>query len=199
MSKDPSPILVEDDKGDRWVVYPEDNAYRLVENLPKSDNGVVHVEASLLAKIGGWWYDTAQERVEEAIENLSIPWEELEMDEGAAMEEEASALSERLARVSSFMVKVGREKSRVDSQLHLAKSALDHAVQRLIAKDDSKATIAAKIATLISADKRLRNAKIEVMEGEALKKRLDGVSDALDTIWKTVSRVLAVRLKEPVD
>ena len=199
MSKDLSPILVEDDKGDRWVVYEDDNAYRLVENLPKSDNGVVHVEASLLAKVGGWWYDTAQKRVEEAIDNLSIPWEELEMGEGAALEEEAPALSERLAKISSYMVRVGRERSRIDSQLHLAKEALDHAVQRLIAKDDSKATIAAKTATLISADKRLRNAKIEVMEGEALKKALDGISHALDTIWKTTSRVLAVRLKEPGD
>ncbi len=199
MSKELSPILVEDDKGDRWVVYPDDNAYRLVENLPKSDNGVVHVESSLLAKVGGWWYDTAQERVEEAIESLSIPWEELEMNEGAALEDEAPALSERLAKVSSCMVRVGRERSRIDAQLHLAKEALDHAVQRLLAKDDSKGTVAAKTATLISADKRLRNAKIEVMEGEALKKRLDGVNNALDMIWKTTSRVLAVRLREPVD
>lgn len=199
MSQEKQPILVEDDKGDRWVVYPEDNAYRLVENLPKSDNGVVHVEASLLAKVGGWWYDTAQKRVEEAIDNLSIPWEELEMNEGAALEEEAPALSERLAKISSCMVRTGRERARIDSQLHLARSALDHAVQRLIAKDDSKATIAAKTATLISADKRLRNAKIEVMEGEAFKKALDGVSDALDIIWKTTSRVLSVRLREPVD
>lgn len=199
MPQEKQPILVEDDKGDRWVVYETDNAYRLVENLPKSGNGVVHVEASLLAKVGGWWYDKAQKRVEEAIDNLSIPWEELEMSEGAALEEEAPALSERLAKISSYMVRVGRERSRIDSQLHLAKEALDHAVQRLIAKDDSKGTIAAKTATLISADKRLRNAKIEVMEGEALKKALDGISHALDTIWKTTSRVLAVRLKEPVD
>ena len=73
MPQERKPILVEDDKGDRWVVYETDNAYRLMENLPKSDNGVVHVEASLLAKVGGWWYDTAQKRVEEAIESLEHP------------------------------------------------------------------------------------------------------------------------------
>lgn len=199
MNREQSPIPVEDNKGDHWVVYPEDVAYRLVADLPRSGNGVVHVDASLLAKVGGWWYDSAQKKVDEVIAGLTIPWEELEMGEGAALEEEAPALSERLAKISLYMVRVGRERARVDSQLHLAKSALDHAVQRLIARDESKATIAAKTAALISSDKRLRNAKIEVMEGEALKRELDGLVDALDIIWKTVSRVLSVRLREPVE
>ncbi len=199
MTPDQQPILVQDDKDDGWVVYPGDNAYEYVAALPRGDNGVVHVESSILATVQGWWYTKAQERVEEAIEDLAIPWDELEMDEGAAIEEEASALSERLTRISSSIVKVGREKSRVDSQVHLAKSALDHVVQRRISQDESKMTVAAKTAAFISADKRLRNAKIEIMEGEALKRRLDGIGDALDIIWKTTSRVLSVRQSEPIE
>ncbi len=199
MNPEQPPILVQDDKDDGWVVYPSDNAYEYVAALPRGDNGVVHVESSVLASVQGWWYTKAQEKVNEFLEALEIPWAELEFEGRAAIDEEAPALSERLARVSTYMVRVGRERARVDSELYLARAALEHAVQRRISQDDTKMTIAAKTAALISGDKRLRNAKIDVMEGEAFKRSLDGVSEVLDIIWKTTSRVLAVRLREPVE
>lgn len=147
----------------------------------------------------GWWYDQAIEKVDMIIAQLEIPWDEIQIDERGAVDEEAAGLSERLAKVSFYMVRVGRERSRVDSRLHLAKSALDHAVQRLIAEDESKATIASKTASIISGDVRLRDAKIEIMEGESLKRALDGVGESLDIIWKTTSRILSARLREPVE
>lgn len=148
----------------------------------------------------GWWYDTAMERVDAAIEELEIPWDEIELGETEAVAVEAPALSERLAKVSSYMVRVGRKLSRVDSQLRLTKQAMDHAVQKMIAENDTGGgTVASKTAAFISSHPRLRQAKIDVMEGEALKRSLDGVEDALETIWKTTSRILSERLREPVE
>lgn len=147
----------------------------------------------------GWWYDQAIEKVDELITQLEIPWEEIQLDEQGAVDEEAAGLGERLAKVSFYMVRVGRERSRVDSHLHLTKSALDHVVQRLLSDDEGKGTVAAKTAAIISSDARLKAAKIDIMEGESLKRALDGVNESLDIIWKTTSRILSARLREPVE
>lgn len=195
---DQSPIRVHDGK-EGWLIYPEDAVFRLVEKMPPDEEGIVHVDASLIAKVSGWWYDEATGRIEDVVEGLNIPWSELEISDREAMEMEANEISGKMAQVSNYIMNVSRRRSRIDTKLYLAKSALDHAVNKLLSKNESKGAVAVRVAAIISSDKRLRNAKIEVMEGEALKRSLDGVSDALDIIWRTLSRMLSARTHEPVE
>jgi len=106
---------------------------------------------------------------------------------------------EKLARVSYYITKASREMAGLAAKLSLARDAMEHAVSRLIALRDDKGTIAAKTALLISKDKRLRNTKIEVMEAEAAKRALEHTLEALDVNWRTVSRALSVRMREPTE
>lgn len=192
------PILAVSEK-DSWVVQPDDPIYSAVAALPRDGNGAVRVEQSLLASVQGWWYDKAWARVEEYLESLGVPWDKLEVKEEEIQEAEAAELSERLANVSFYRVKVSRELARVGAKLMLTKAALDHAVSKQIAVGGDEGTIKTKSALIISKDRRLRATKIEVMEGEALKCALEGWEKSLEIIWSTVSRVLSVRLREPVE
>src|SRR3990167_5456413 len=194
MSSERPPLVVEDDH-EAWIVYDGDNVYDYVAALPQNGNGSRRVASDVLAKVSGWWWDTAEKRVQAFLEGLEIPWEELGLNEKEAREAEAGVLVEKLARVSYYITKASREMAGLAAKLSLARDAMEHAVSRLIALRDDKGTIAAKTALLISKDKRLRNAKIEVMEAEAAKRALEHTLEALDVNWRTVSRALSVRLR----
>ena len=146
-----------------------------------------------------WWYEEALVKLEKALDQFEIPWGELQISDKQAVNEESAALQERLGRLSYYMVQVGRERARVDSRLYLAKSALDHVVQKQLAEGEEKGTVAARAALIVSKSSRLKQAKIDVMEGEALKRLLDSTADSLQTLWNTTSRILTARLREPVE
>lgn len=194
----PEPLIVSDGR-ENWVVYPEDAAYRLLADKPPNGNGVIGVEPSLLAQVKGWWYEGAAERIATALASLEIPWDELTLTEEEARASEITLLVERLARLSYYSTKVSREMAGIDIKLSLAKNALEHAVNRLIALERGKGAMGPQAALLISKDKRLRNAKIETMEADAAKKGLANFAEALDINWKTVSRALSARLREPIE
>jgi hypothetical protein len=198
MNEERPPILV-DDTREVWVVYDGDAVYDLVAALPHGENGTRQASPEMLAKVAGWWWDTAEKRVQAFLAALEIPWEELGLNEKEAREAEAGVLVEKLARVSYYITKASREMAGLAAKLSLARDAMEHAVSRLIALRDDKGTIAAKTALLISKDKRLRNTKIEVMEAEAAKRALEHTLEALDVNWRTVSRALSVRLHEPTE
>jgi hypothetical protein len=87
-----------------------------------------------------------------------------------------------------------------------AKEALDHAANQRIGRDEKRSqeegrrpAIAVRAAMLIHAEKPLRNAKIDVMESGAFLKALEHTKDSLDVLWRTVSRIISARLKEPID
>ena len=192
------PIFVNDGV-EGWVIYPEDSAYRLVADLPKDEEGIVHVEPSLLAKVKGWWWDKATAKIEEFVEALGIPWEELELTDEQIREAEAGELAEKLAKTAYHMVRVSRELARVGTRATLAKSALEHVVSKLLTREDDKGTVKERSALIISKDKRLRNTKIESMEADAYRQALERIYSALDLLWKTTSRVLSTRMREPID
>ena len=195
----PRPPLVVDDSRECWIVYDGDNVYDYVAALPENGSGVREVSPEVLAKVAGWWWDAAEERVRKFIEGLEIPWDDLTLTEKEAREAETGPLVEKLARVSFYVTKANREMAGLAAKLSLAKDAMEHAISRLIALRDDKGTIAAKTALLVSKDKRLRNVKIEVMEAEAAKRALEHTLEALDVNWRTVSRALSARLHEPVE
>jgi len=192
------PVFVHDGV-EGWVIYPEDSAYRLVADMPKDEEGIVHVEPDLIAKVKGWWWDKALTKIDEFIEALGIPWEELELTDEQIREAEASELAEKLAKISHHMVRVSRELARVGTKATLAKSALEHVVSKLLAREDDKGPIGPRSSRIISKDKRLRNAKIESMEADAYRQALDRIYSALELLWKTTSRVLSTRMREPID
>src|SRR3990167_6686785 len=149
MVEERPPIVVKDEY-EVWVVYAGDNAYDYVASLPQDGEGIRHTSSSVLAKVAGWWWDKAEIRVQEFLDKLEIPWDDISLSEEEAREGEPGLLVERLARVSFYITRASREMVRLDSKLSLTKSALEQAVSKLIAIREDKGTIAAKTALLIS-------------------------------------------------
>jgi hypothetical protein len=52
---------------------------------------------------------------------------------------------------------------------------------------------------IIHEQKPLRNAKIDLIEAGAFLKAMEHTKDSLDTLWRTASRIISARLKEPID
>lgn len=193
------PIIVTDNY-EPWVVYPGDPPYKLVADMPRDEEGVVHVDPSFLAKVKGWWHDKAAAKVTEHIAALAVPWEDFQITDGDINGSSTDSLSSKLAKIGYYMSLVCREQAMLEAKLSLAKSALDQVVGRLLAQQvGDKGALGPRSALIISQDKRLRNTKIEIMEADGYKHALDKIFDALDINWKTASRVLSARLKEPLE
>lgn len=198
MSKENEAILVHDGQ-EGWCVQPEDAAYQLVKDLQPDKDGIVHVTPGQLDKVKGWWYDKAIQKVEEFIAALNIPWESLELTDEQIQQAEANDLAEKLAKTAHYQIVVTRELARVGTRVSLAKSALEQAIGKALALNDNKGAIGPRSALIISQDRRLRSAKIEIMEAEAYKQALERLEGALELQWKTTSRVLSARMREPID
>jgi len=193
------PILVTDSI-ESWVAYPGDSPYKLMADMPRDEEGVVHVDPSFLAKVKGWWYDKAADKVTEHLAALAVPWDDLQVTEADLNSSSTDLLSGKLAKIGYYMSVVCREQATLESRLTMAKSALDQVVGKLLAQQvNDKGPLGPRSALIISQDKRLRNTKIEIMESDGYKHALDKVFDALDINWKTASRVLSARLKEPLE
>jgi hypothetical protein len=174
--------------------------YDTVAEMDKDEYGVVTVSNGLLTRVKGWWWDEAVKRVTQKIEELEIPWDELKMDDAAARDDEVQGLCERLAVLTYWITKVGREKARVESLVFLAKNALDHATnKKMAATSRSDGAVSVRTSIVVSGNQVLRNAQIEVWESEAYRKQLDGTLEILELNWRLVSRIMSARMAEPIE
>ena len=200
------PVICHDGK-EHWVVYPSENPYMLVLKIKPDEQGIRHVAPELVEGLKGWWYGQAVKKVEEAIAELAIPWEELhvtgpEIDQGDLM-----TLSKKLAMASHFIVKVNGLLTVATAQHAAGKEALEQATGQMMAQEDKfgewgegrKPAIAVRTAALIHKRKPLRNAKIDIIEGGAFIAALSHTKDSLETLWRTASRIISARLKEPLE
>lgn len=204
MAKELEPIICHDGK-EFWILYPEDNAYLLVSKVKTDEDGVRHVEPEMVEMLKGWWYHQAIERAEKAVAALEIPWDELHVTGEEAEEGNLAVLSKKLAVTSYHIVQVNNVLSGSAVRLAAAKEAVEQAVHQMIASRDSqdgegrRPPIAVRIAALIHQHKPLRNGKIEIIESTAAMKALEQTKESLDVIWRTASRLISTRLKEPID
>jgi hypothetical protein len=195
------PIVVDDGR-EHWVVYPDDNNYRILASVKKDKDGIRHVKPELIEQVRGWWYHRGIDSAEKAIEGLAIPWEELEVGGEDVEEGNLVELSKRLALISHQLVRANNLVGQVALKHHAAKEALNHAAHLILSREkieEKRAAIAVRMAAAISRQKPLRNAQIEVIEAGAMLKALERTVDALDILWKTVSRIMSARLREPLD
>jgi hypothetical protein len=193
--------LVVDDGREHWVVYPDDNNYRILASVKRKD-GIRHVKPELVEQVKGWWYHRGIDRAEKAIEGLAIPWDDLEVAGEDIEEGNLVELSKRLALISYQLVRANKLVGQVALRHHAAKEALGHASHLILSREkaeEKKSAIAVRLAAAISRQKPLRNAQIEVIEAGAMLKALERTVDALDILWKTVSRIMSARLREPLD
>lgn len=177
----------------------------LLVQKPVDEHGVRHVDSALVENLQTWWYETAMGHVDETIAKLEIPWEDLSLASEDVLETELVELSVKLARISSYMVRVNNLLAVATARHYAAKEALEQAVNRRLANDELQAqggklpAIALRTAAVISRQKPFRNAKIDSIETGALIRALEQVKDALDVLWRTASRIMSARIKEPID
>jgi hypothetical protein len=198
------PILIHDGK-EHWLVYPEDNAYLMCNKVKPDEDGVRHVTQEMVEALKGWWYTLAIEKVEQALTALNIPFEELRVTEEDIESGDLMRLSKKLAISSHYIIKVNEMLTLVEARNSAAKDALDHASNQRVGRDERykgegrQPAIAVRIAMAIHEEKPLRNAKIDVIETAAFLKALEHTKNSLDILWRTASRIISARLKEPID
>lgn len=198
------PIIVFDSK-EHWVIYPHDNAYLMCIKIKPGTDGIRHVTQEMVEALRGWWYTKAIEKVEKALDELDIPWEELYVSGPDIEQGDLMALSKKLAMTSHYIIKVNDLLTRMMARYSAAKEALDQASNQRLARENRskeegrKPAIAARLAAIIHQEKPLRNAKIDSIEAGAFIKAMEYTKDSLDILWRTASRVIAARLKEPIE
>lgn len=184
------------------VWYPEDSAYKLIAALVPDEEGIRRIDHTLSAQVRGWWIHEALAKVNAVVEELAVPWEELNVKEDEITSDNLVSLSQKLARISYYVVRSNDVWGQAVARQKLCKDAIEHAVARNMARpapEGSKMTVASRQATIISTTKPLRQAKIDLMESEALVNRMTAVRESLDSLWRTTSRILSVRLREPIE
>ena len=200
----PEPILV-DDGLERWQVRPEDAFYSEALKIEPDKDGVRRTTPEITEGMQTWWWRDATKKAEEIIKKLEIPWDDIIIDNIDIEEGNLILLSEKLAKTAYYIVQANNYLTRHIAVQSASKEALDHAVNRIIARGDDiegvspKPSIDARRAAAISRDKRLRNTKIEYIESTAIIKSLETVKESLDITWKTTSRIMSARLQEPID
>src|SRR3989304_712187 len=197
------PIIVNDSL-ENWIIYKEDNSYLLALKVEPNGDGIRHVTSDITEGMQTWWWRQAVERAEKVIEELAVPWGELAITDLELQDGNMMIFSEKLARTSFYIVQVNNRLTRLLALQSAAKEALDHAVNRILARkgnDEEGRKPAADIrrAAAISRDKRLRNLKIELIEAGAQIKALETMKDSLEVLWRTISRCLSIRLREPIE
>lgn len=202
---DKEPIIVHDGK-EMWIVYPTDNAYLMCQKIKPEEDGIRHVEQETVEALKGWWYTQAVEKVETALDELDIPWEDLRVNEEAVESGDLMALSKKLALTSHYIVKVNDLLTSTSARYYAAKEALEQAanqraghLEKYDKTEGRKPAIALRLAMIIHIEKPLRNAKIDIIEAGAFLKAMEHTKDSLDNLWRTASRIISARLKEPID
>ena len=200
------PVICHDGH-EMWIVYPSENAYLLVVKVKPDEEGIRHVAPELVEGLKGWWYRQAVDKVQAALDELNIPWEELHVTGPEIEAGDLMTLSKKLAMTSHYIVRVNNLLGLSTARHAAAKEALEQATNQMMAQQDKfqdkgegrKPAIAVRAAALIHQRKPLRNAKIDIIESGAFAAALTHTKDSLDTLWRTASRIISARLKEPLE
>ncbi len=198
----PKPPILYKNGTEVGIVYEQDKAYELLSTRKADEQGYVHCTVEESEAITGWWYHAAEKKIAEQVEALEIPWDDLVVTEEDIQEGNLIALSGKLAKISGFSVKINQLLATQAARLVASKEMLDHAVLRKLAdppedREGPKLSIGVRSALAISQSKPLRHAKIDSVESGAFVKALETTRDSLDVLWRTCSRVISARLREP--
>ena len=194
------PIIV-NDSYENWVLYPEDNGYAAALRIEPNGKGIRKVDPEITEGLHTWWWRQAVEKAEKLIAELNIPWGEIAITDLDIQDGNLMIMSEKLARISFYIVQVNNRLAYLAATNYAAKEMLEHAVNRVLARgsEEKRAAIAVRTAAAISRDKRLRNLKIESIESGTAMKALEATRDSLETLWRTTSRIISSRMAEPIE
>ena len=200
----PESIVVNDGL-EIWTLNSGDAFYEEALKIKPDEHGVRQTTPEVTEGMQTWWWRDAIKKSEKIIEELKIPWDDLHVSEDDITNSNLITLSEKLAKISYYIVQTNNYLTRSVAIQAASKDTLDHAVNRILARGDDisgvspKPSIDARRAAAISRDKRLRNSKIEYIESTAIIKSLETVKESLDITWKTTSRIMSARFQEPID
>lgn len=189
------PIVVKTARDSFWV-YPTDNLYPQVAELERNADGSVEVSEELLSRAVGWWHDKAEERVRERLTTLEIP---SAGDFRIAGTEDGNSLTQRLAEAGHWVSRITEMLADLDLSISLTKEAVEMAVNKALALQDSRAAVGPRAALILSSHPRLRASKLALIENQAMEKALRLRLEAFDIQWRTISRVLSWRNREPYE
>ena len=195
---EPKPILITNGNS-LWAIYPGDNLYAYVAALPTRDDGVTEVTSQVWSAGYSWWYTRAYEEAKGYYKALAIPLDEINLTAQEIQIGNLQTYSEKLAMSSSYLTKVLQHLIDTDVELDAAKTTLEFIVQRWLSQHPAKGSVGVQAAGVISTNRQLRDTKIRIIQLEARKRLLDGYRVILDIHWRTISRALSARIREPID
>jgi len=148
-----------------------------------------------------WNLAAAEKRVQKVVGDLAVPWDSLHCGTKDVEEGNLVNLSLKLAYISHHIVRVNNLLTMLLAQRTLRRETLDQALDRRLAEpgDGKRMAKDVKRAALIHNSPQLRQLKIDVMEGMATIEALGMVKDSLDVLWRTASRIISARLREPIE
>lgn len=147
-------------------------------------------------------WERAAAEVDKLVEDLKIPWAELHCATQEVEEGNLLNLSNKLARGVYYIVAVNHQLTGLLARRSLLREVLDLTVHRTLAteaREGRQPALALRTAVLITSEPELRKMKITLMEANAKIEALGAVKDSLEALWRTASRIISARLKEPLD
>src|SRR3990167_2714899 len=197
------------DGSEYWVVYPEDNPYRLLAGLPQREvterYAIVDIEPGLLTQVRGWWYTTAATKVETLVASAEVDWDACRLTDAEIDNGDTTLYTRKLNRIAGHLVWVSTQLVRTEAVLEAAREAVDHACTRQLALEENgkvarlKGSQAQRLALFISPNPTMRRAKVENIELAAQRTALAHLREALDILWRTTSRAISARAAEPLE
>jgi hypothetical protein len=189
---DEKPItLTDSNTGEQWEITPSDPLYEIIRA------NVVVVNEDKLEQVRKWWYTKAEERIQQSFQK--IPWKDLVPSQKDVQSATLQSLSEKLALISYYLGDIIQQKAFLESSLSLMKRAFEQSLEKRLMNYEGSGTKAERRIQIIDSNPILKIAMIEIWETEALIIGLNGLQERLDLLWKTTSRILTAKLKEPLD
>lgn len=200
----PRPVTLYDGR-ERWIVYPGENLYGVVVDLPVNEEGDTVVDVAFIARHHNRWYPQVDKVVDNMLAELQAEPVQLtaeEIDNG-----NLTAFAQKLALVSGYRSWVQSRLMTVEARLSARKDMLEHILDRTIAqqangdipKPEGTSSIDARKALWISQNKPLRDCFMELTELRACQKALLQLVAMYDGWYNTISRVISARIAEPED
>ena len=128
-----------------------------------------------------------------------IPWSDLEVSTEEAIQGDLPVLEGKIALVGITAVRVLGLLRTVELLAGATKDALDRGVQHGLGAREDKGTVAGRTAALFAGDDELDYLQRELHGLETRRRVLQGQREALDMLWRTLSRLISARMYEPPD
>lgn len=179
-----------------YVIYPDDPEYwaLLEDAIPRY--GYYQVEKGRLDGVREWDPEAKYRVLRAKLEGIP---KDVYVDLKDVRSSSLQSLAEKLAQVSYHLTFYIGWESEVESELYLRKKKLEQVLLSERRKRGGKVTAKELHNSLLEESQAVRRAQEKVWELEALLVLLKARREQLDVLWKTISRIITTKEREPLD